>query len=71
VVGVKRRMSQKEGYELVTARAVATVTALASEGRRETALGALQMWSDLAGAYAQDADLLRLQQIADRAKPPD
>ena len=70
VVGAKRRMSQEEVYELVTARAVATVTALAGEGRREMALGALQMWADLTGGYAQDADQLRLQQIADRSTSP-
>jgi uncharacterized protein YodC (DUF2158 family) len=67
VVGSKRRMSQEEVYDLVTARAVATVTALAGDGRSDMVLGALQMWSDLTGDYAQDADRLRLQQIADRA----
>ena len=66
VVGSKRRMPQEEVYDLVTARAVATVTALAGGGRNDMALGALQMWSDLTGDYAQDADRLRLQQIADR-----
>jgi len=66
VVGTKRRMSQEEVYELVTARALATVTALAGDGRNDMALGALQMWADLTGDYAQDADRLRLQQIADR-----
>lgn len=67
VVGSKRRMSQEEVYELVTARAVATVTALAGEGRHEMALGALRMWAEITGGYAQDADRLRLQQIVDRA----
>jgi hypothetical protein len=27
----------------------------------------VQMWSDLKGAYAQEADRLRLRQIAERA----
>lgn len=49
------------------ARAVATITALVGDGCREMALGALQMWSDLTAGYAQDADRLRLRQIADRA----
>lgn len=67
VVGSKRRLSQDEVYDLVTARAVASVTSLASEGRRDMALGALQLWSDLTGPAGQDADRLRLQQLADRA----
>ena len=66
VIGSKRRLSQEEVYDLVTARAVATVTALAGDGSNDLALGALQMWSDLTGDYAQDEDRLRLQQIADR-----
>jgi hypothetical protein len=69
VVGSKVRRSNSELYEGITAIAEATVTTLMADGRRDAALGAFRMWSDLAGHLARDVDRLRLQQLADHLQP--
>jgi len=70
VVGSKLRHSREQVYEWLTERTIATVTAMAVEGRREMALGALQLWSNITGKHALDADRLRMQQLIDRLPPP-
>lgn len=66
LVGSRQRQSHEEIYAWITSGAVASVTALISEGRREQALGAMRMWSDTVGMAATDEDRLRLQQLVDR-----
>jgi len=67
LVGSQRRRSDSEVYEKMTAAAIQAITALATNGNHQQALGAFKMWSALAGPLAHDTDALRLQQLVDRA----
>lgn len=67
MVGSQPRQSREEVYNWITTRTIETITALVADGEREMARGALRLWEDCTRKYAQDTDLLRMQQLIDRA----
>lgn len=68
IVGTRRRRSDREVYDKLTAIAIETITAMAADKRHERARGAFRLWSDLVGALADEHDALRLQQLVNRSE---